>query len=275
MERPENEVTSRFDGVADTYDAVRPRYPDDVFDAIVEYGRLPERPIVLEIGIGTGQATAQMGARGWRVVGIEPGARLAAVARDRVGAFPEVSVLTTTFEAADIAVGEFDVVASATAWHWVDPLVGYEKAARCLRPDGLIALWWNAHVPDTPDAGWAPIRRTYEAVAPALATLARLTPDRSDYDPTAELAASAWFVDVEARVFPFSIEYSAEQFTALLDTYASHQALDEADRLELYRRLTHVIDAELGGTVTKPYEALLVLGRRVGSRHARPPLDPV
>ena len=42
MERPENEVTSRFDGVADTYDAVRPRYPDDVFDAIVEYGRLPE-----------------------------------------------------------------------------------------------------------------------------------------------------------------------------------------------------------------------------------------
>jgi SAM-dependent methyltransferase len=261
-------VSSRFDGVADTYDAVRPRYPGAVFDAIVEYGRLPERPDVLEIGIGTGQATAQMGARGWRVTGIEPGAKLAAVARDRLAAFPAVSVMTTTFEAADIAAGAFDVVASATAWHWVDPVAGYKRAARCLRPDGVIALWWNAHVPDTLDTGWAPIRRTYEAVAPALATLARLTPDRPDYDPVAELAESAWFVDVEARVFPFSIGYTAEEFTALLDTYASHQVLDEADRLELYRRLTHVIGAELGGTVTKPYEALLVLGRRVGSRHA-------
>lgn len=261
-ERPQSARASRFDGVAATYDAVRPGYPDDVFDTIRAYGRLAARPRVLEVGIGTGQATAQMGVRGWCVVGIEPGERLASLARDRLATLADVSVVTATFEAAAVETGGFDVVASATAWHWVDPLVGYEKAARCLRPDGVIALWWNAHVPDTPDAGWVPIRRTYEEVAPDLAALARLTPDRPDYDPAAELAGSGWFVDVVQHVFPFSVAYSSEQFSALLDTYASHQVLDEPTRLELHRRLTELIEAELGGSVTKPYEAVLVLGRR-------------
>jgi SAM-dependent methyltransferase len=150
---------SAFDGVAETYDAIRPGYPVAVFDAIADYRRTSSTPRVLEIGVGTGQATAQMAARGWHVVGLEPGEKLAAVARGRLTRFRhDVSVITTTFEAADVESRSFDLVASATAWHWVDPAVGYEKAARCLQPDGVIALWWNAHVPDTRDPGWAPIR---------------------------------------------------------------------------------------------------------------------
>jgi SAM-dependent methyltransferase len=263
-EGPTNEQGSRFDDVAETYAAIRPRYPDEVFDAIRRYGRLPEHPRVLEIGIGTGQATAQMAAHGWSVVGIEPGAKLASVARDRLAGVQHVSVVTATFEAAEVAPGAFDVVASATAWHWVDPAVGYAKAARCLGPDGVMALWWNAHVPDTLDAGWMPIRRTYEEVAPDLARLARLTPDRPDYDPANELAASGRFEDVEQHVFPFAVRYAADEFLGLLDTYASHQVLDEADRVELHRRLAEVINDELGGYVTKPYEAVLVLGKQSG-----------
>ena len=174
-------------------------------------------------------------------------------------------MLTATFESTLIEPASFDVVASATAWHWVDPGVGYKKAAQLLRPDGVVALWWNAHVPDTPDRRWAPIRRTYEQVAPELARLARLTPDRPDYDPAAELHECGWFSGVERSVFPFSVDYTADAFLALLDTYASHQQLEVARRRELYERLTRVIDDELGGSVTKPYEALLVLGRLVGS----------
>jgi SAM-dependent methyltransferase len=261
---------SAFDRVADTYDAVRPRYPEAVFDAIRVYGALPalSRPRVLEVGVGTGQATTQMAAMGWHVVGIEPGEKLAAVARDRLAELADVSVVTATFESAAVDAERFDVVASATAWHWVDPRVGYEKAARALRPAGIIAVWWNAHVPDTDAPGWAPIRRTYEQFAPELARLARLTPDRPDYDPAAELAASGWFGEVEADGFPFSVDYSTEEFLALLDTYASHQRLEGPRRRTLYQGLARAIEDELGGTVTKPYEAVLVLGRRVGSSDA-------
>ena len=37
----------------------------------------------------------------------------------------------------------FDLVASATAWHWVDPTVAMPKAAAILRPAGTLALFWN------------------------------------------------------------------------------------------------------------------------------------
>ena len=259
---------SRFDQVADMYDAVRPGYPNALFAAIADYRRSSDPPMVLEVGIGTGQATLQMAALGWHLLGIEPGAKLAAVARNRCASFADVEVLTATYESADLESFAYDVVASATAWHWVDPLVGYDKAARVLRPGGVIALWWNAHVPDTDDGRWVPIRRTYEDVAPELAVLAPLTPDRPDYDPAAELAGSGWFGSIERHVFPFTVEYNAESFLTLLDTYASHQRLGEARRTELYERLTRTIDVELGGTVTKPYEAVLVLGRLVGSRRA-------
>jgi SAM-dependent methyltransferase len=233
-----------------------------VFDAIVRYGVLPAGPSVVEIGAGTGQATVQMAARGWRVLAVEPGAQLAALAHRRLAAFDQVTVATSTFEAAELSDSSFDVVAAATAWHWVDPVSGYAKAARVLTPEGVIALWWNAHVPDTSDPGWTPIRRVYEEVAPELARLARLTPDRPDYDPALELEHSGHFRDVQEIVFPFSVTYTSTRFLTLIDTYASHQRLDPAARDRLHRRLQEVIATELSGVVTKPYDAVLVLGRR-------------
>ena len=198
-------------------------------------------------------------------MGIEPGAKLAAVARDRLVGCADVDVLTATFESARRRAVGFDVVASATAWHWVDPVVGYEKAARALRPEGVIALWWNAHVPDTADPGGCRFAGPTNRSRPSWPGWLALTPDRPDYDPAAELSECGWFAGVERSVFPFSVDYTADAFLALLDTYASHQQLEGARRRELYERLTRVIDDELGGTVTKPYEAVLVLGRLVGS----------
>lgn len=250
-----------FDSVAATYDEVRPGYPIAVFDAISAYGQLSVRPDVLEIGVGTGQATLQMVGRGWDVVGVEPGPELAAIARARLAGFARTSVLVSTFEAIELTDSFFDVVASATAWHWVDPSVGYDKAARVLRQTGTIALWWNAHVPETRDPHWVPIRRVYERAAPELAVLPRLTPDRPDYDPAAELRASGQFRDIRQHVFPFSVTYTAEAFLALLDTYASHRHLDSDRRRDLYDRLAEAVAIELGGAITKPYEAVLVLGR--------------
>ncbi|HVB91361.1 MAG TPA: class I SAM-dependent methyltransferase [Acidimicrobiales bacterium] len=240
---------------------VRPDYPDAVIDAIVACGQLPARPRVLELGVGSGQATAQMVEAGWDVVGVEPGPELAAIARARLARFKGPSVSISTFEAIELPDSSFDVVASATAWHWVDPSVGYHKAARVLRQEGTVALWWNAHVPDTRDPRWIPVRRVYELAAPELDVLPRLTPDRPDYDPAAELHASGRFRDVVQHVFAFSVTYTAEGFLSLLDTYASHRHLDADRRRDLYDRLAEAVGNELGGSITKPYEAVLVLGR--------------
>jgi SAM-dependent methyltransferase len=246
---------------ASAYRSVRPAYPVAVFEAIEEYAQLPAAPRVLEVGVGTGQATRALAERGWSVLGLEPGRDLVAIARRDLAGFPNIEIQTCSFEAASTTDHSFDLVAAATSRHWVDPVVGYPKAHRVLHENGTIALWWNAHVSDTSDARWSPIRAVYEQVAPELATLARLTPDRPDYDPAAELAASALFRDIDEQSFGFSLEYSTDAFLALLDTYASHQRLDVDRRTALYERLAATIDDDLDGIVTKPYEAVLVLAR--------------
>jgi len=249
-----------YNRTASAYRAVRPVYPTAVFDRIAGYRPgLPPVPRVLEIGAGSGQATRQMLLLGWQVVALEPGEDLAQAARADLGEFDQVEIRDVRFEDADLVDHSFDLLTAATAWHWVDPAVGIPKARRVLRPAGTMALWWNAHVPDTTDPGWEPIRRVYERVAPHLARLAPLTPDRADYDPAAELAASPWIIDVEEHDFPFTVSYRTAEFLALIGTYASHRTLDEPTRQRLHDALARAIDSELGGTVTKPYNCLLVL----------------
>ncbi len=82
---------------------------------------------------------------GCTVLGVEPDDRMAEVAR---GSGVEVEV--ATLEAWDPAGRKFDAVIAGTAWHWVYPVAGAVKAARVLRPGGLIAPF--PHVFQTPPA---------------------------------------------------------------------------------------------------------------------------
>jgi SAM-dependent methyltransferase len=250
-----------YDAVAGSYGAVRPGYPSEVFAAITSYADLHAPPRVLEVGAGTGQATRQMTALGWIIDAIEPGRQLS-VELQSASSPRSLRVQNARFADAAVEASSFDLVVAATSWHWIDPEVGYRKARRALRPRGVIGLIWNAHIPDTTHPDWVPIRRVYLDVAPELADLARLTPDRFDYDPVSELEQSRCFADVEQHVWPFEVSYSAGEFLTLIGTYASHRALDSDRRRRLGDRLRSAIETDLGGNVTKPYEALLVLGRR-------------
>ncbi len=252
-----------YDRQASSYASTRPDYPQAVFAAIARYARLSAGARILEVGSGAGQATVAMTAQGWVVDAVEPGEHLVEQARHRCGDLP-ARFHVGRFEDAVFEHGSFDVVAAGTSWHWIDPEVAYDRAWELLCPRGTIALFWNAHVPDTDLPAWAPVRATYLEVAPELADLAPLTPDRHDYNPMGELESSGRFLDVEEHRFGFAVEYNAHAFLALIGTYASHEGLAPEVRRRLHERLRNAIDAQPGGVVTKPYEALLVLGTRAG-----------
>jgi SAM-dependent methyltransferase len=99
-------------------------------------------PDVLDVGCGTGIAARQFQAAGCRVLGVEPDARMAVLAR-RFGVEAEVA----TFEAWDGGGRAFDAVIAGQAWHWVDPVAGAAKAAQVLRPGGRLAVFWNSFRP--------------------------------------------------------------------------------------------------------------------------------
>ncbi len=93
---------------------------------------------MLEIGCGTGQLTRQLAGRGFELTAIDIGASMVAAARRNV-TDRAVRFQVCSFEAFSDG-GPFDLIASATAFHWVDPGVGLAKAARLLCPGGWLAL---------------------------------------------------------------------------------------------------------------------------------------
>ncbi|MFI5562676.1 class I SAM-dependent methyltransferase [Amycolatopsis japonica] len=124
-----------FGADAERYDRARPTYPGALVDRIVSLS--PGKNFV-DVGCGTGLSSRPFQVAGCTVLGVEPDARMAEVARRR-----GLDVEVAKFEDWDPAGRTFDAVTSGTAWHWVDPFAGAAKVADVLVPQGLIALFDN------------------------------------------------------------------------------------------------------------------------------------
>lgn len=130
-----------FDRAAASYAANRPSYPPALYDALEALARRPLRGArVVDVGAGTGLATAVLHGRGAHVVAVEPGPGMAA--QFRIG-LPGVPLVLGVGDELPLASGSMDLVTYAQAWHWTDPRRSVPEALRVLRPGGSLALWWN------------------------------------------------------------------------------------------------------------------------------------
>lgn len=93
-----NRLRTTFDEAASLYDEVRPGYPEDLFDDVVSLSGITAGGRILEIGCGTGQATVPFARRGYRILCIELGENMAAVARRNLEGYPQTEVRTGAFE---------------------------------------------------------------------------------------------------------------------------------------------------------------------------------
>jgi ubiquinone/menaquinone biosynthesis C-methylase UbiE len=138
--RSREQLRGLFDGVAGLYDATRQGYPAEIVSTIFSTAAVGPGAgaAVLEIGCGTGQFTRQLADRALDLTAIDIGAAMVAAARRNV-ADPRARFQVCSFEEFD-GHGPFDLIVSATAFHWIDPAIGLAKAARLLRPGGWLAL---------------------------------------------------------------------------------------------------------------------------------------
>jgi SAM-dependent methyltransferase len=262
----------RFGDAAELYDAVRPRYPEPLFDDLVTLAGIQPAARVLEIGCGSGQASVPLARRGYRILCLEPSEPLAVIARRNLASYPFAQVHTDTFEGWPLERGAFDLVVSATAFHWVEPSIAYAKAAAVLRPGGALALWWSHHVRGAADAGFFDaVQEVYRSEAPSLAAaypgLARAD---EVMDRIAEIDATGLFDRAATRRYTWVVSYDAERYTQLLATYSDHASLDAATRSRLFDGIEQLIESRFVGHVTKTYLAVLhVAGRREGPSAGR------
>ena len=257
------QLRSTFDGVATLYDEVRPGYPERLFDDLALLSGTGPGTRALEIGCGTGQATLPLARRGYHLLGVELGANLAAVARRKLADYPNARVLACSFEEWTLERGAFDLVVSATAFHWVDPRVRYRKSAQALRPDGSLALVWNRGDPDGGSEGFLEaLEDVHRREAPALAPERRPPSLDRDPDKAGEIERSGFFGRPEERVHRFTVDRDAESYLRLLGTFSSHRALDEGTRRRLFASVRRLINEEYGGRVVEGYRSELYVSRK-------------
>jgi SAM-dependent methyltransferase len=253
-----------FNEDAERYDRARPRYPVRMFDDLAAAGVAPGAR-VLEIGCGTGQATVALAERGYRIVAVELGPDMAAVARRNLAAFDSVEVVTAAFEEWPLPGEPFDVVFSATAFHWVDPAVRVAKSADALRPGGVLATVATHHIAGGTwtEAFFAEIQRLYQRFDPSTPPGLRLQTARDIVEDDRELTSSGRFGPASFHRYEWELPYSTADYLDLLLTYSGHRALPDARQSVLLDAIARLIDGDHGGRVVKRYLTELRIARRV------------
>jgi len=244
-----------FGSVAERYERARPGYPDALMDELTSAGPCA----VLDVGTGTGKAARMLQARWCTVLGVEPDARMAEVARSR-----GVAVEVARFEEWAPRRRTFEMLTAAQAWHWVDPAVGPAKAASVIRPGGRLALFWS-HLTHRPDA-LAPLTAVYRRYAPELAedslALGSIA-GRDDFrQDLLAVGQSGGFDPLEVGFFDWHLEYPAGRWLDYLGTCSDHIALQADRRDALLEAVGRLIDRDLGGSLTVEYRTVLVSCRR-------------
>jgi SAM-dependent methyltransferase len=185
--------------------------------------------------------------RGLEIVGVELGERLTAFAREKLSAFNRVEIVNAPFETWE-PDGQFDAVVAFTAFHWIDPKARYEGSARLLRPGGALAIVKTKHVAGS-DPFWAEVQADYDVVVPSEENKPPPLPEEVE-DLAAEIATSRRFGPAVIRRYLWDVQYDADSYINVLETYSGHRSIPEDRRKDLYERIRRRIgDSEVSKTM--------------------------
>lgn len=239
------------------YDQFRPTYPADLYSKILEFTSLASNSQILEIGIGTGQATEPFLAAGYHITALEPSANLADFARKKYSGAPNVSLVQGRFEEI-IPNDRFDLIYAATSFHWIRSDSRMQLLQSHLKPGGAVALFWNH--PRPLDPVHAAVQKVYREYLPD--DPAQTTPPWTESDATviAEEMEASGFKDVQTWIFHQERHLTTEQYLGLLHTYSNHLNQPDNVRLPLMKGIGSVIDSH-GGSITIADTIDLHLGR--------------
>ncbi len=250
------------------YDAARPDYPEAFYSHLLDSKALAPGMSVLDIGAGNGLASKALLAAGADPITlIEPDERFSALLealRDQYSA--QIRIIHTPFEEADLPTEAFDLVVSATSFHWLDPDTRVARLAEVVKPGGHVALlghvFRDLYKPDAFHEATKTLFRDH-AVSPTGA------PDAVPFmlrraEREAEFIETGSFERASYLEVLWTLTLDPGEIGLLYESFSSTQRLREADRVALLDALKKIAVNEFAGSVERHMTSTLYLFRRLG-----------
>ena len=229
-----------FNEDAINYDKWRPNYCEELFHDIMEYSKLDGHKKALEIGIGTGQATLPFLKTGCDLTAIELGENLAEFSKNKFKDYKNFTIHNISFEDFKCNTNTFDLIYSATAFHWIDESVGYPKAFNLLRPNGTLALFWNKpFIGRKDDVLHQRIQAIYEKYKPS--NTKPIENDENHYKELLERLKKYGFKDVKLKLYHKTRIFNSCDYISLLNTYSDHRTMNPKIKEQFEKEIRQAI----------------------------------
>lgn len=251
-----------FDLVAEYYNVYRSPYPQEVVDTVITASRLHNASKVLEVGCGTGQLSVPLAQHGINLLALELGPHLVALARRNLKQFPNVQVETGSFEEWPLPPQKFDAVVSASAFHWLDPVVRFSKPAQTLRPGGFLTILHVHHVRGGTPGFFADTQPYF--MKWGLANDLSFQPPAPDHVPTMypELESLSSFRSVERYHFEIPRSHSTASYIGWLHTDSLVNSLNDQERAGFLQDIERLIEAKYNGQVVRNFVYEIIVAQR-------------
>ena len=242
-----------FDTVASTYEKLRPGYNDELYKMLFDYIPIDNSSNVVEIGIGGGQATLPVLKTGCKLTAVEYGEQFSALCRDKFRDYPDFNVITNKFENVDFENDAYDLVYSASAFHWIPEEIGYKKVFAMLKKGGVFARFANHPYRDKGNPALsAAIDEIYDKYYNKYHNKKReLLTEYTEKQAAdrAMIAEKYGFTDIRYALFYRERIFTAKEYIELLGTYSDHIAIEETIRAKFFSAIENAIN-NYGGTIT-------------------------
>jgi len=248
----------------ENYHCARPAYPPAVWDILRQRAGLRPGISILEIGAGTGLATEHLLEHNpQRLLAVEPDARLAEFLRARLRR-PELDVIEQPFEELNEIPQSYDLVVSATAFHWLYAVPALRRIHALLRDGGAVALIWNVFGDNIrPDSFHEASAHLFTGHRPSPSGGGTTqTPYGLDSEARLRDFEEASFHGEPPAMFEWTLTLDPPAVRRLYATYSNVVALEAEKREALLDTLEDLARTDFGGVVTRNMTTSVFIARR-------------
>ncbi len=254
------EKRNTFNEIISDYAEARPSYPMKLYKDIIEFSMIKSNARILEIGSGTGQATEYFVKNGYNITGLEIGDKQTQYLSQKYNQYNKFKAICTSFEEYDCPRGNYDLLFSATAFHWIRAEIGYPKAYDLLKKNGTLVVFWHmSPIIKHQTEMFIDIRDIYKKYAPQLDTSKSIDEIEDIHNlRISQIQTNNLFEKPYFKIYKWTDEYTTEKYLKLLNTYSSLQMIDKYTRNSVLKCVEEYINSK-NGKILVPQEVRLYM----------------